>query len=97
MLKEVILSEETVELAIEKACKTLGQNKSNINFEVIQQPSTGLFGVFGGKMAQIKATIKETPAEKAVKFLKKILYAKLYAKVVYLKMKYLDFKIDLFV
>jgi len=73
MLKEVILSEETVELAIEKACKTLGQNKSNINFEVIQQPSTGLFGVFGGKMAQIKATIKETPAEKAVKFLKKIL------------------------
>lgn len=73
MLKEVILSEETVELAKAKACKTLGQNENNIDFEVIQQPSTGLFGVFGGKMAQIKATIKQTPAEKAVSFLKKIL------------------------
>ncbi len=73
MLKEVILSEETVELAMEKACKTLGQNKENINFEILQQPTKGVFGVFGGKMAQIRAIVKETPAQKALNFLKSIL------------------------
>ena len=73
MLKEVILSEETVELAMEKACKTLGQNKENIDFEILQQPTKGMFGVFGGKMAQIRAVVKETPAQKALNFLKSIL------------------------
>ena len=74
MIKEVYASEETVALAKQKACEMLGAEEENVEFEIIQQPSKKLLGVFGGKPAQVKAVLKESVASKALKILKEILY-----------------------
>ena len=73
MVNEVYASEETVALAKQKACSMLGAEEKDVEFEVVQQPSKKLLGVFGGKLAQVKATLKESVASKAVKILKEIL------------------------
>lgn len=74
MIKEVYASEETVALAKQKACEMLGAEEKDVEFEIIQQPSKKLLGVFGGKPAQVKAVLKESVASKALKILKEILY-----------------------
>ena len=74
MVKEVYASEETVALAKQKACSMLGAEEKDVEFEIVQQPSKKLLGVFGGKPAQVKATLKESVASKALKTLKEILY-----------------------
>ena len=74
MVKEVYASEETVALAKQKACNMLGAEEKDVEFEVVQQPSKKLLGVFGGKLAQVRAVLKESVAAKAMKFLKEILY-----------------------
>ena len=74
MVNEVYASEETVALAKHKACEMLGVEEGDVEFEIIQQPSKKLLGVFGGKLAQVKATLKESVAKKALKCLKEILY-----------------------
>lgn len=74
MIKEVYASEETVALAKQKACEMLGAEEGNVEFEIIQQPSKKLLGVFGGKPAQVRAVLKQSVASKALKTLKEILY-----------------------
>lgn len=74
MVNEVYASEETVALAKKKACEMLGAEEKDVEFEIIQQPSKKLLGVFGGKPAQVKAVLKESIASKSLKFLKEILY-----------------------
>lgn len=74
MVKEVYASEETVALAKQKACSMLGAEEKDVEFEVVQEPSKKLLGVFGGKPAQIRAVLKESVASKAFKILKEILY-----------------------
>lgn len=74
MVNEVYASEETVALAKQKACSMLGAEEKNVEFEIIQQPSKKLLGVFGGKPAQVRAVLKESVASKALKILKEILY-----------------------
>lgn len=74
MVNEVFASEETIALAKQKACDMLGTDESNVVFEVMQQPSKKVLGMFGGKLAQVKATLRESVASKSVKILKEILY-----------------------
>lgn len=73
MVSEVFASEETVALAKQKACEMLSATESDVEFEVIQEPSKRVLGMFGGKLAQVKATLKESVASKACKILKEIL------------------------
>lgn len=74
MIKEAFATEETVALAKRKACQILGVDQAEVNFEVIQTPERKKFGIFGGKMAQVRAIIKESPSEKAINYIKEILY-----------------------
>ncbi len=74
MINEVYASEETVALAKEKACNMLGVTEDKVEFEVLQFPSKKVLGMFGGKLAQVRAVLKQNIAEKAVKFLKEIFY-----------------------
>ena len=74
MVKEVFASEETVALAKQKACEMLGAHEDDVEFEVIQFPEKKVFGMFGGKLAQVRATLKTTPGQKALEYLKEILY-----------------------
>lgn len=74
MVSEVYVSEETVALAKEKACEMLGVTEDKVEFEVLQFPSKKVLGVFGGKQAQIKASVKQKPSQKAVEFLKEVFF-----------------------
>ncbi len=74
MLKEAFAIEETIALAKKKACEILGENEKNVQFEIIQNPEKKKFGLFGGKMAQVRAFLKESKAEKAKIYIKEILY-----------------------
>lgn len=74
MINEVFASEETVALAKEKACNMLGVTEDKVEFEVLQFPSKKVLGMFGGKLAQVRAVLKQSVAEKAVKFLKEIFF-----------------------
>lgn len=74
MVNEVFASGETVALAKEKACDMLGVTEDKVDFEVLQFPSKKVLGMFGGKIAQVRAVIKQSPAQKATKFLKEIFF-----------------------
>ena len=74
MVNEVFASEETVALAKQKACDMLGVSEEQVEFEILQHPSKKVLGMFGGKTAQVKAILKKTIAQKAVKYLKEILF-----------------------
>lgn len=73
-MKEAFATGETVALAKLKASEILGLNSDELGFEIIQNPQKKKFGLFGGKMAQVRAFVKETPATKAVNYLKEVLY-----------------------
>ena len=74
MIKEAFAIEETVALAKRKACEILGESEKEVQFEIIQTPQKKKFGLFGGKMAQVRAFIKESKAEKAKNYIKEILF-----------------------
>ena len=74
MVNEVFALDETVALAKQKACEMLGAEEKYVDFEVIQQPSKKVFGMFGGKLAQVKATLKKSPSLKALEYLKEVLF-----------------------
>ncbi len=74
MINEVFASEETIALAKKKACEMLGAEEGNVGFEVIQNPAKKVLGMFGGKMAQVRAFLKQTPARRAKDYLKEMFY-----------------------
>lgn len=74
MVNEVFALDETVALAKQKACEMLGAEEKYVDFEVIQQPSRKVFGMFGGRLAQVKATLKKSPSVKAAEYLKEVFF-----------------------
>ena len=86
MVKEAIGIAETLILAQQKACETLGVAEQDVSFEVLQMPARKVFGFFGGKLAKVKAVFKISPAKVAVNYLRDVLTA--YG----LKNFYLDYK-----
>ena len=67
-MSTVIKTGKTVEEALEKALVALGRSVDEVDYEVIEQPSRGFFGLFGGRMARLRVTEKQedvTPAAPA--------------------------------
>lgn len=75
MVKEAVGVGETLVLAQEKACKALGAAQQEVSFEVIQLPGKKVFGIFGGKMAKVKASMTVSPAKLAANYLHDVLTA----------------------
>lgn len=73
MLKEAIGVGETVVEAQEDACKQLGVEPHEAEFEVLQMPEKKKFGIFGGNPAKVRAYIEVSPAESAALYLDQIL------------------------
>ena len=51
-------SGKTVEDAVQAGLKELGKASSEVNIEVLEYGSPGLFGMFG-KLARVRLTVKE--------------------------------------
>ncbi len=73
MIRETVVTADTIEEAQKKACEELGAVIDQIQFEVIQQPEKKVFGLFGGNPAKIKATVEITPLDSAKKYISAIL------------------------
>ena len=66
-------SGKTIEEAIELALAELGVVREDIDYEVLEAPSKGFFGLIGGRPAKVKVTVKKIdPLDVAKVFLKNI-------------------------
>jgi spoIIIJ-associated protein len=53
---------KTTEEAIENASRTLNVPAEDLNIDIIEPGSAGIFGLVGGRKAKIKVTLKSAPA-----------------------------------
>lgn len=75
MIKEAIGVGETEVQAQEDACRQLGVETYEAEFEIIQRAEKKILGLFGGCPAKVRAFIKATPADAAEDFLRNVLKA----------------------
>ncbi|HNR04385.1 MAG TPA: RNA-binding cell elongation regulator Jag/EloR [Bacillota bacterium] len=58
----------TVEEAVQSALEELETEKDNVDIEILEQPTKGIFGILGSKNAKVRVTLKEKKTtEKSVK------------------------------
>lgn len=54
---------KTIDEAVELALQELNASKNQVEVEVLEQPSKGIFGLIGLKQAKVKVTLIEQPKE----------------------------------
>ena len=57
-------SAKTIDEAVELALKELNVGRDQVDVEVLEQPSKGIFGLIGSRLAKVKVVVKEQPKEK---------------------------------
>ncbi len=75
MVREAIGIGDTTEEAFANACKELGVETTDAEFEIIQMPEKKILGIFGGSKAKVKAFIKMGAGQAAAEYLKSIISA----------------------
>lgn len=66
-------SAKTLEEAIDACLLELGVKKDQVTIEIIDEPGKkGLFGIFGNRLARVKASYEDNPGSLACEFLKKL-------------------------
>lgn len=71
-MKSIIKSAKSVEDALKEALLDLNVKESDVEVEIIDEPSKGFLGLIGNKEAKIKVTVVNDPIEFANKFLTKV-------------------------
>lgn len=74
-MKVLEFSGKNVEEALANALKELNVPKERVDFEVVEEGSKGLLGLFGAKPAIIRVTVKKTAIDEAKRFLGGVLDA----------------------
>lgn len=75
MTREAIGVGDTIILARKNACEILGVSDGQVSFEVIQVPRKKFLGLFGGRLARVRASIDLDPADLAANYLRDVLSA----------------------
>ena len=57
-------SAKTVEEAIELGLQELGVSIGDVDVQVVEEGSKGLFGLFGSRLAKVKLTVKAAEEDK---------------------------------
>lgn len=65
-------SAKTVDEAITEALIELGTTSDQVDIEVLDQGSKGIFGLFGGKEAKVRVTKRQNPDDIAIEFLENL-------------------------
>ena len=73
-MKEIITTGKTVDLAIEEACRQLQTAREKVEFEIIDLPKKGLFGL-KTYPAKVRVFVKEHKEEMAVEYITAVLKA----------------------
>lgn len=68
-MKFVVKTGKTIDEALKEALLELEAKENEVQVDVIDEPSKGLFGLIGAREAKIKVTLKYDPIETADKFL----------------------------
>ncbi|REK53515.1 MAG: protein jag [Thermobacillus sp.] len=61
-MKKVTASGKTIEAAVNSGLEQLGTTIDRVKVNVLEQPSRGLFGLFGARPAKVELTLIEEPA-----------------------------------
>lgn len=72
-MKSIEIAAKTVESAVETALKELKVSREDVEIEVLEEPSKGLFGLLGSKMAKVRVTVKKSAKDIAIEFLTEVL------------------------
>lgn len=72
-MKKVVATAKTIEEAVEKALKELKVSREKVEIRVLEQPSKGLFGLFGSREAKVEVEYIHDPIAEGSKFLKDVL------------------------
>lgn len=72
MRKEAIGTGVTVDLALEAACREIGLDREDVEFEILEMPVKKTLGLFGGSLAKVLVFKEETPVNIALDYLKNI-------------------------
>lgn len=62
-MKWVEKTAKTIEEAVELALQELNITRDNVDIEILEQPSKGLFGLLGSRLAKVKVIVKEEKKE----------------------------------
>ncbi|GAW93651.1 RNA-binding cell elongation regulator Jag/EloR [Calderihabitans maritimus] len=68
-MKSIEVSGKTVEEAVNMALEELQAEREEVEVEILEHPSKGLFGLIGSKLAKVRVTLKEDPIRIAQEFL----------------------------
>lgn len=79
MIREAIAKGDTVEAAFANACRELGVDTTEAEFEILEMPTRKTLGLFGGSPARVRAYIEEPeehdPIREATQYLRDVLAA----------------------
>ena len=71
MIREVITTAKTVDLALEKGAEELGFSLAEVKYEVLEEPKKGILGI-GACDAKLRVYFEETPVYRAKDFLENL-------------------------
>jgi len=74
-LKSVEKTGKTVDEAVNLALKELNATSDDVEIEILEEPSKGILGIFGSRMARVLVSKKEGISDRAVELLEKIFKA----------------------
>jgi len=63
---------KTVQDAISLALAELNADIEDVDVEVLEEGSKGIFGIIGSKLARVRVTLKESSSKVAIEFLQKV-------------------------
>lgn len=74
-MKSIVVEGGSVEDAVQSALKKLGVTREQVEVDVLEEGSRGLFGFIGGKHASVSVTMKATPEQLIREFLDEVVEA----------------------
>ncbi len=68
-MKSIIVEKPTVDEAVKSALEELSSEINEVQIEILKEPSKGILGILGSKVAKVKVTIVNGPEEKAREYI----------------------------
>lgn len=72
-MKKVVATAKTIDDAIVKALQELQVSRDRVQVRIIEEPSKGLFGLFGTRDAKVEVEFQFDPIEEGIRFLHDVL------------------------
>jgi spoIIIJ-associated protein len=72
-VKKVVAAAKTIDDAVRKALEELGVTRDKVSVRVLEEPSRGLFGLFGSRDAKVEVEVNVDPVDQGLAFLQDVL------------------------